>query len=215
MIGSRIDTRLANLIIKQHDKDRPAAGVAYDEWVATTAEKFNVSEKQVKTCVAREAEAYSLSLRASYATHSQKLAHLMGLTMVETIETIARGLTATKKEVLKGPGGTSLLDENGDPVVFEQPDNRAQADFAKLGVSLHGMNAPELVQMDVNHKVDMPELPKEEIAKIVFEASRLLGGGFIPTGGSADVAGSNPGVNGARGAKEPAVLDAELHQDGR
>lgn len=213
MIAPRIDTRVANLIIKQHEKDRPAAGVAYDEWVAKTAERYKATEKQVRACIAREAEAYSLSVRQNYATHAQKLAHLMGLTMIETIETVAHGLQATKEEVLKEQGGASKLDENGKAVVHKSPDWRARADFAKIAVNIHGMNAPELVQMDVNHKVDLVALPDEELLKRVHEANQRIRG-FIANGNGVVSGRSDAGNDGAASAQGPVVLDAELHQDG-
>lgn len=214
MIAPRLDTRVATLIIKQHEKDRPAAGVAYDEWVAKTAERFKATEKQVRTCIAREAEAYSLSLRQNYATHSQKLAHLMGLTMIETIETVANGLNATKEEVLKEQGGASKIGEDGKAVVHKSPDWRARADFAKIAVNIHGMNAPELVQMDVNHKVDLVSLSDEELMARVHEANQRIRG-FIASRDGAVPGREHAGASGARGAEGPAVLDAELHQDGR
>lgn len=214
MIASRVETRIANLVIKQHDKDRPAAGVPYDEWVDLAAKQFKITPKQVRMVVAREAEAYSLSLRANYATHAQKLAHIMGLTMVETIETIANGLTATRKEVLKAQGGGSMMDDNNKPVVFTQPDHRARADYAKLAVQIHGMNAPELVQVDVSGKIELAGLPDEELIKRVDEAQQRIRGLLASTDG-ATVGGSGVGANGAAGAQKPPVLDAELHQDGR
>lgn len=214
MIAPRLDTRVANLIIKQHDKDRPAAGVAYDEWVSTTAAKFKVTEKQVRTCVAREAEAYSLSLRQSYATHAQKLAYLMDLTMIETIETVAKGLTAEKEEVLKEQGGASKIGEDGKAVVHKSPDWRARADFAKIAVNIHGMNAPELVQMDVNHKVELSSLPDEALLQRADEAQQRIRK-LLASPDGATPGRNGVGANGAARAKEPAVLDAELHQDSR
>lgn len=213
MIAPRMDTRVANLIIKQHDKDRPAAGVAYEDWIATTAAKFKVTEKQVRACIAREAEAYSLSLRQNYATHSQKLAHLMGLTMIETIETVANGLTATKEEVLKESGGASMIGEDGKAVVHKSPDWRARADFAKIAVNIHGMNAPELVHVDVSGKVELTGLSDEELARRVHEATQRISGLLASADGST-AGGVGAGANGAASAKRSVVLDAELHQDG-
>lgn len=214
MIAPRVETRTANLVIKQHDKDRPAAGVAYDEWVSKTAKQYNLTEKQVRTVVAREAEAYSLMMRQSYATHAQKLSHLMGLTMITTIETVAKGLTAVKEDILKGEGGASLIGEDGKARVHRQPDWRARADFAKIAVNIHGMNAPELVQMDVNHKVDLVSLSDEELMARVHEANQRIRG-FIASRDGAVPGREHTGTPGAKSATEPAVLDAELHQDGR
>jgi hypothetical protein len=203
--------RVRALVLQDHYDDRPGQGAAWDRWVNKTCKKYELSPKHVCEWVATEATNFKQALRDAYETQAQKQANMLGLTMARVIQRVNEGLDAQDEEVLKGKKG-HLFDKAGNPVVHKKYDWKAIAQFAKLASEWHGMAAPDQVEVNIDHRVQITTLSEDEIDRKIIEHAQQRGL-QIPAGRRViDVAG---GEGCAESGQRSAVLADELHKNGR
>lgn len=111
-----LTTNLSRQIWDDHAAANPRNGNAFNEWVTATALKHEVSEKIVRTAIARETQAFRFQVDQKRATTAQHVAAQMGIDMVEVLRTLRGSLIATRREV--------LYEESVVPV--EEPENYSE-----------------------------------------------------------------------------------------
>lgn len=168
----QLDPRTRMLVIRAYDEAQPPAGPAYQDWVQETAERFNLSHRQVVSVVANHVASFEAAIKSEYRTKAQQIADRLGMTLDRTLEAVRDGMYAEKAEVLyesfpAGEGNGSIkrpiMDENGKIKPFVQPDNMARSRFVDMGLKIHGAYAPEEQNINIQHNVQLEELTTEQL----------------------------------------------------
>ncbi len=167
------DYRIQMMVWQRHQEDRPRRS-DYDGWCEKVAEEIGIEPDEVQEILTRQFTRFSVDLQHEIRTIAQNTAEMMGLDRVEIVKAIKEGLTAMDEVPVKDR-------QTGTIEMVKKPDNRARLVAAKLGMELHGMMAPEQleVQHQHNHRVEIMshEDILKQIAEIDADTQRLISAG--------------------------------------
>jgi isoleucyl-tRNA synthetase len=180
-------------IWNEYAQARPRPGVEYKQWVALTAEKYQVLPKEVVRTVGAEISSRKMAVQQANYTEAQHVAQAMGVTMALAIERLGQQLNA--KKVVRH------FDKDGE-LVYEATDidNSARNFAIRSAFAMWGANAPQTfhVEHDVGENLSAlgEAAIKVRMLEVAAKIKKLAG-----EGGVVDVSPAN--VKSANGSNTP------------
>src|SRR5262245_65705322 len=109
-------------ILSRWNREKPKAGLPRDRWFARTAEETGHSEAQIRTVISREATDTYAEYKEKALAFSAQAATVLGVTLVDALEAVARALHASETMYLRDGHGNPIEDpKTKEMVVLEKP----------------------------------------------------------------------------------------------
>lgn len=203
-----------SLVLKAFERDRPRPfGAPFEVWCEQISAEIGLTPNQIKRVIAEEEAQFLATIRTQSLTVAQKVANTMGVTMAKVMGTLNEAMEASKQTPLRNRSGEVLKDEQGEPIILDQPlhDVRVRA---ALGVAkILGMEAPHKIEIDGELRVvDMPDQElMEQLEQVYANIGQLKRDLVAATHGSATTRGR---IDVASSASRQVVLADPVHEDG-
>lgn len=159
---------LAPEIWKRYRKDAPANGAELEQWAERVGADYSITSNAVRETISREHSAFLFSLREATGREAEKIAHMVGLNLVEAMATLKRALHATKKRNVVTRYGEVVKDpETGKAFMFEVEDWAMRIAAARETFKIYGAYAPQ--QFQVDQRTVTWDLSEAELAHAITE----------------------------------------------
>jgi len=217
MKPTEIGAPLRLSVVRSYEAARVVSGEPYENWAREAAAEQNVPVAIVKRIVSDRINYYFASLDREVQTHSQRVAGMLGASVVEGIQRLQESLYATKKRPLTDKDGRMIRDADGEVQFIETPDWPTIRLAANDLIKLHGGFPAEKIDIRkhtvVEHLTGQQVLDRvEQLSDRLHQLRSQCGGTNHRLGGTRTGRGTPDGDSGRPG---PLLLDDPMHQDPR
>ena len=198
-------------VVEKYAEDRPTGGTEFDAWIATAAQEFGISKILVRRYVIEYTQGYLDTIQNQTQTYAQRVAEAAGATMLQALETLKKGMLATKKRaVVIGKGEDAKIE------YYETPDWASRLTAATRTLDVHGSWAPK--QLEIHSRNENFNITDAELVKQLQELTSQIATYIPASGGRATQVAEGTAVKqrieGATSPEGLLLLDDGVHEDG-